>query len=172
MKLDNAIKTALEHEAGVHKAYCEAANKTIVESGKRIFQALADEEMGHIKYLQERLKEWETTGKIHVKKLGTSVPTREAIEKSLQDVRKTVKPHKHTKLIPELELLKQALEAERKVSLFYKDMVAKLDGEGQQLFQRFVEIEEGHEAIVEAEIDSVANCGMFLGSMEFGLEVG
>jgi len=172
MKLDNAIKTALEYEAGVHKAYLEAMGKTSEETGKRIFKALADEEMGHIKYLQERLNEWQTTGKIHVKKLGTSVPTREAIDKSLLDVRKTVKPPKHTKLIPELELLKKALEAERKVSLFYKEMVAKLDGEGQQLFQRFVEIEEGHEAIVEAEIDSVSGSGMWLGNLEFGLEVG
>lgn len=172
MKLDNAIKTALEHEAGVHKAYLDAVKKCSDESGKRIFRALADEEMGHIKYLQDRLDEWQTTGKIHVKSLGTSVPAKEAINKSLEDVRKTVKPHKHTKLVPELELLKQALVAERKVSEFYKEMVAKLDGEGQKLFQRFVEIEEGHEAIVEAEIDSVSGCGIFLGSIEFGLEVG
>jgi len=171
MKLDTAIKTALEHEAGVHKAYLDAANKCADETGKHIFKALADEEMGHIKYLQERLNEWETTGKIHVKKLGTSVPTREAIAKSLHEVRKTVR-QKHTKLIPELELLKKALVAERKVSEFYKDMVSKLDGEGQQLFQRFVEIEEGHEAIVEAEIDSVSSVGIFLGNMEFNLEVG
>jgi rubrerythrin len=170
MKLDSAIKIALEHEAGVHKAYLDAVNKTSDEAGKRIFKALADEEMGHITYLKERLGEWEASGKIHIKKLGTAVPTREAINKSLQDVRKTVKP-KPTKLNLELELLKKALEAERKTSLFYKEMVAKLDGDGQKLFQRFVEIEEGHEAIVEAEIDSVSNVGIFLGQMEFGLEV-
>ncbi len=57
MKLDNAIKTALEHEAGVHKAYLDAVNKTADETGKRIFRALAEEEMGHIKYLQDRLDE-------------------------------------------------------------------------------------------------------------------
>jgi hypothetical protein len=51
-------------------------------------------------------------------------------------------------------------------------MVAKLDGDGQQLFKRFVEIEEGHEAIVEAEIDCVSNSGIFMGNMEFDLEVG
>lgn len=171
MKLDNAIRTALEHEAGVHKAYREAMSKTSDETGKRIFGALADEEMGHITYLQERLEEWQATGKIHVKKLGTSVPTKEAINKSLQELRKTVKP-KATKLVPELELLKKALEAERKTSQFYREMVSTLDGDGQQLFKRFVEIEEGHEAIVEAEIDSVSGVGIFLGTIEFGLEVG
>jgi rubrerythrin len=75
-------------------------------------------------------------------------------------------------LTVELELLKKALVAERKTSQFYKEMVAKLDGDGQQLFKRFVEIEEGHEAIVEAEIDCVSNSGIFMGNMEFDLEVG
>jgi len=171
MKLDSAIKTALEYEAGVHKAYLDAVGKTSDVAGKRIFKALADEEMGHIKYLQERLEEWQASGKINVKKLGTSVPAKEAINKSLHELRKTVSP-KPTKLNLELELLKKALEAERKTSLFYKEMAAKLDGEGQKLFQRFVEVEEGHEAIVEAEIDSVSNVGIFLGHIEFGLEVG
>jgi rubrerythrin len=170
MKLDNAIRTALEYEAGVHKAYREAMDKTSDEAGKRVFRALADEEMGHIKYLKERLDEWQQTGKINVKKLGTSIPTKEAINKNLLDVRKTVKP-KATKLTLELELLKKALVAERKTSLFYREMVSKLDGDGQQLFRRFVEIEEGHEAIVQAEIDCVSNSGIFLGSLEFSLEI-
>ncbi|MGD0511340.1 MAG: hypothetical protein ABSA33_05895 [Candidatus Micrarchaeaceae archaeon] len=169
--MDNAIRTALEYEAGVHKAYLEAMDKTSNEAGKRVFRALADEEMGHIKYLKERLDEWQKTGKINVKKLGTSIPTREVISKSLQDLRKTVKP-KATKLTLELELLKKALETERKTSLFYKEMVSKLDGEGQELFRRFVEIEEGHEAIVQAEIDCVSNSGVFMDQLEFGLEVG
>jgi rubrerythrin len=171
MKLDNAIRTALEYEAGVHKAYREAMDKTSDEVGKRVFRALADEELGHIKYLKERLEEWQKTGKINVKKLGTSVPTREVINNSLQELRKTVKP-KATRLTLELELLKKALQAERKTSLFYKEMVSKLDGEGQQLFQRFVEIEEGHEVIVQAEIDCVSNSGIFMDTLEFRLEVG
>jgi rubrerythrin len=171
MKLDNAIRTALEYEAGVHKAYREAMDKTSDEAGKRVFKALAEEELGHMKYLKERLDEWQETGKINVKKLGTSIPTREVISKSLQDLRKTVKP-KATKLTLELELLKKALDAERKTSVFYREMVGKLDGEGQQLFRRFVEIEEGHEAIVQAEIDFVSNSGMFMDTLEFGLEVG
>ena len=85
-------------------------------------------------------------------------------------MRKTVKP-KRTKQNVELELLKKALDAEIKTSLFYKEMVGKLDGEGQELFRRFVEIEQGHEAIVQAEIDSLSNCGIWLGSLEFSLEM-
>ena len=170
MKLDNAIRMALEYETGVHNAYSEATKKASDPSAKRTLQVLAEEEMGHIQYLQERLEEWRTTGKIKVKKLGTSIPTKEVIHQSLQDVRKTVKP-KTTRLIPELELLNKALQAEVKTSNFYKEMVSKLDGEGQQLFQRFVEIEQGHEAIVQAQIDCASGLGVFLDKLEFGLEI-
>ncbi len=171
MKLDNAIKTALQYEAGVYKAYLEAAGKASDEAGKRIFRALEEEEMGNIQYLQERLHEWETTGKIHAKELGTSGPTREAINKSLQGVRKALKLPNHNTLVTELELLKHALVAEGKVSLFYKEMAAIQDGEAQKLFQHLVEMEEGHKEIVEAEIDFVRGNGIFHGQLEFGREV-
>jgi rubrerythrin len=170
MKLDNAIKEALEYESGVHRVYLEAMDKTANEAAKHIFKVLCDEEMGHLKYLRERLDEWQKTGKIKVKKLGTSIPKREAINKRLQDLRETVKP-KPTKQIPELESLKKALDAEVKASNFFKEMVGKLDGEGQELFRRFVEIEEGHEAIVQAEINTVGNWGFWFDTPEFRLEM-
>jgi rubrerythrin len=171
MKLDSAIRTALEYEAGVYKAYREAVEKTTDAEGKRVFHALAKEEAAHIGYLKERLAEWQADGKISLKPLGTAIPRKDVINKELQDVRKTVRPKK-TLLTTELELLKKALVAERKTSEFYKEMVSKLDGDGQKLFQRFVEIEEGHEAIVQAEIDCVSNSGIFMDHMEFNLEVG
>jgi rubrerythrin len=170
MKLDDAIKTALEYEAGVHKIYCQAMDKTTDPAAKRVFGVLCNEEMGHLQYLQERLQEWQKTGKVVVKKLGTSIPARAAIENSLKDLRQTVKP-KHTKQIHELELLKKALDAEMKASNFYKEMVNKLDGDGQELFKRFVEIEEGHEAIVQAEINTVGNWGFWFDTPEFDLEM-
>ena len=78
MKLDNAIKTALEYEAGVHKIYRQAMDKTIDPAAKRVFRVLCKEEMEHLKYLQERLEEWQKTGKVVAKKLGTSIPARTA----------------------------------------------------------------------------------------------
>ncbi len=170
MKLNEAIKMALEHEAGVHRAYGEAMNRAADQTARRVFRALRDEEMGHIKYLQERLEEWQKNGTITVKSLATSIPTKAAIHKSLQDVRKTVRP-KATKQVPEVDLLKKALQAEIKTSTFYKEMVRQLDGQGKELFKRFVEIEEGHEAIVQAELDSVSNSGLWFGMPEFDLEM-
>ena len=40
----------------------------------------------------------------------------------------------------------------------------------QEMFRRFVEIEEGHQKIVQAEIDCVSGAGFWFDSMEFKLE--
>jgi rubrerythrin len=170
MKLDEAIKIALSYEAGVYGVYVEAMDKIADPAAKRILKVLCEEEMGHRKYLEARFEEWQRMGKVTATMLDTSIPTREKIEKGLQDLRTTVKA-KPTKQILELELLKKALDAEMKSTAFYKEMVAILDGEGQALFKRFVEIEEGHETIVRAEINTVGNWGFWFDIPEFRLEM-
>lgn len=170
MKLDDAIKTALEYETGIHSIYLEAIDKTSDAIARRIFTALCREEQGHLEYLRSCLEEWQKTGKIRARQLKTSIPAREAIQKHLQDLQKTVQP-KPTRQLRELETLKQALDAEIKTGNFYKDMVRALDGEGQELFKRFVAIEDGHAALVQAELDSVGNWGFWFDTPEFRLEM-
>ena len=69
-------------------------------------------------------------------------------------------------------MLEKALEVEYETSDFYKRMVLELPVEGQELFVRFVEIEEGHKAIVQAEIDSVTGLGYWFDMPEFNLASG
>ena len=69
-------------------------------------------------------------------------------------------------------MLEKALEVEQETSDFYKRMVLELPEEGQELFMRFVEIEEGHKAIVQAEIDSVIGLGYWFDMPEFNLASG
>jgi rubrerythrin len=70
----------------------------------------------------------------------------------------------------EMELLRKALAAEHKTSSFYQKMVAELPSEGQALFQPFLEIEEGHVAIVQAEIDALTGTGAWFDVLEIDLE--
>ena len=51
-------------------------------------------------------------------------------------------------------------------------MVNELPAEARPLFRRFVEIEEGHEKIVQAEIDSVSGLGFWFDIQEFDLSAG
>ena len=67
-------------------------------------------------------------------------------------------------------MLTRALEAEVATSNFYKKMVRELPLEGQLLFADFVEIEEGHLAIVRAEIDYLSPTGYWFDFKELDME--
>ena len=51
----------------------------------------------------------------------------------------------------------------------YEEAVVKFQ-DAQKMFARFVEIEEGHQAIVKAEIDAVSGSGFWFDFNEFSLE--
>jgi rubrerythrin len=170
MDLEAAIRTALDYESQVHKTYMEALDQTTDVAGKRVFQTLADEEEGHLKYLRSRLDEWRETGAITVAKLDSTIPDEGAIAQGVQKLREKMEAPDSGKHDVELKLLDKALQAEVETSEFYKRMVRELDADGQRMFERFVEIEEGHRAVVQAEIDCLNGTGMWFDTMEFSLE--
>jgi len=127
---------------------------------------LAREEQGHIAYLEHCLSEWQRTGELVAPALETAIPSRDTIEQGLERMRHKVEGQR-SGTTAETELLQRAIEAEDVTSSFYKRMVAELDEEGQQLFARFVEIEEGHLAIVRAEMDAVTGLGYWFDMPEW-----
>ncbi len=171
MKLEDAIKTAIEFETKVTANYDEAARKTADAVGKRTFETLAREEQGHIAYLRSRLDEWQRTGHVTAASLETAIPSAAKIKEGMKKLRaKNAKKAPAATAASESDFLQRALSLEVETSGFYKKMVAELDPEGQRLFQRFVEIEEGHVAIVQAQIDAVTGLGFWFDVQEFSLE--
>ena len=170
MNLEQAITTALEYEGRVHRTYSEAVENAEHEVAKKVFSTLCDEEMEHIRYLRERLDEWRETGTITVAKLDTVLVPKGAIEAGADKLRHRLKGGPREVRGTEFESLKKALDVELETSAFYKKMVATLDDDGKRLFERFVEIEEGHVAIVQAEMDLVSGTGFWFDTAEFSLE--
>ncbi len=166
MTIEKAIQTAIQFENEVRDIYESAAKQAVDPVGKRVFTVLAGEEQGHVDYLQSRLEEWRKTGTVNPVALETAVPSREVIAEAADSVSEGMSDVDHG---TELKMLRKALEAERKTSNFYEKMVAELPAEGQKLFRRFVEIEEGHLAIVQAEIDSVTGNGAWFDVLEIQL---
>ena len=136
------------------------------ETGKRIFRVLGEEEQGHIDYLQSKLDEWQKTGKVTADKLETIVPSKSAIEEGFKKLDKHMSEEDHGS---EMAMLRKALELETETSAFYEKMVAELGDEG-EMFAHFIKIEEGHKAIVQAEIDYLGNTGFFFDFQEFNVE--
>ena len=171
MDLEAAIKSALEYENHVEDLYEEAAKKATDDVARRVFQTLADEERGHVRYLESRLEEWQRTGAVTAEGLETAFPPRDVIEDGVQKLIARAKPRTRDCSV-ELALLQQALQMEVETSEFYARMVKELDEQGRNLFERFMQIEEGHKAIVQAEIDSVSGIGFWFDYQEFDLSAG
>lgn len=167
MTIEQAIKTGLDYEMQVLKVYSEAAKKFADPTARKIFQVLADEEDRHVQYLESRLVEWETQGLVTAATLETVIPQKRAIETSVRRLQKRMAQQDFS---AELEMLKKALQLEIEATSFFKKMVAELPAEYRPLFGRFVEIEEGHEAIVQAEIDALSGLGYWFDYQEFDLE--
>jgi rubrerythrin len=170
LSLEEAIRTAIEYETKVRNMYRDAVELATEEVGKRIFRALAKEEQGHLDYLESRQKEWRETGKVAAIELTTVLPSRERMREGVAQLERSLEGRRDWTV--ELDLLRKALRLESETGAFYKRMVEELDQEGQQLFGRFLEIEDMHYDLVQSEIDALTNTGFWFDSMEFQIEAG
>jgi len=171
MNLQEAIKIALEYENKVRDHYAQGARAILDPQGRKVFETLAKEEQGHVDFLTFCLDQWKKTGKVNVAELKSILP--KGIE-WIDTARKRLdeSPAKRVAAANEVELLKIALQMEVETSQFYRDLVGKLVAEDQSLFAKFLDIEDGHVAIVQAELDSVQGLGYWFDVQEFALEGG
>jgi rubrerythrin len=166
MTLEEAINTALEYETKVRDVYLDNVDGIADETGRRVFEVLGKEEQGHIDYLQSRLTEWQNTGAVSLSSLESLVPASDIIDAGVKKLNDHMSDRDYG---TEREMLRKALALEEETSAFYRRMVDELGDDG-VLFARFMEIEEGHLAIVQAELDYLNKTGTFFDFQEFTLE--
>ncbi len=166
MTIEEAIQTAIQYENEIRDLYRGAVERVSDPTGKRVCTVLAREEQDHVDYLEARLAEWQTSGKVEAAALKTEIPSPDKIALSAHEVSEGMAGVDRG---TELEMLGKALEAERKTSGFYRKMVSELPAEGRELFGNFVEIEDGHLAIVQAEIDALTGTGAWFDVLEIKL---
>ncbi len=167
MTIEEAIQTALEYEKRVVQVYEDSARATKDPVGQKIFGVLVKEERGHVAYLMAKLEEWKSTGRVTAASLGTVVPPLERIEADVRELRGRVEAKTPE---AEMRLLKRALDVELETGVFYARLVRELPPEGRCLFEPFLVIEQGHQAIVQAEMNSVAGNGFWFDFLEITLE--
>jgi rubrerythrin len=164
MNVEEALETALEFENKVRDAYREMAETSASKVGENVFGVLAHEEQHHVEYLESRLSEWRRAGVITAEGLETAVPRRAAIEEGVKNLSKEARGEIRG---GEVEMLRRALRMEIGANDFYKRMVNELPEEARPLFARFVEIEEGHTAVVQAELDYATGSGFMFDFRDF-----
>jgi rubrerythrin len=143
--------------------------QAVDEVGRKVFKVLADEEQGHVAYLEAKLAALRKDGAIEPGGLRTAIPPKDAIAAGVRALERKLDAGARN---PEVELLRRALAVEQETSAFYRKLVGELPAEGQAFFRGFVAIEEGHVAIVQAEIDALTGTGFWFDFQEFDLEAG
>ena len=173
MTIEEAISTAIEYETKVRDLYAEAARSVSDEVGRRLLHVLAGEEKEHVDHLRTLLDHLKRTGHLTHRSLKTSVPPQHLISQEIGKLKSRMSSENHDRIAPrELDLLHKALEIEIETGNFYKKMLEELGEEGERLFARFVEIEAGHRALVEAEMDHLSGTGYWFDFREFDHEGG
>jgi rubrerythrin len=169
MNLEEAIQAAIQYETRIHELYLDSATRARDETGRKVLSVLAREEKLHLDHLERKLGQWQREGKVTPERLRSGLPPQEKIAESFGDA--------GAKLLgadqaAELGMLKRALQVEQETSGFYRKLVSELPPEGQALFEPFLEAEEAHLAIVQAEIDNLQGLGYWMDIQEFDLEAG
>ena len=167
MKLEAAIRSALEFENRIRDLYIEAVDRTDEPAGKKIFQALADDEQRHVDYLESRLDEWQQRGAINAEMLESTIPDKAAIRKEAAALQSKISQDARGL---KQQMLARALEMEIETSRFYKALVDQVASDHRAMFARFLEIEDNHVEAVQFELDHLSNTGFWYGFEEFDME--
>ena len=152
-----ALQIAIEREKEAQQFYREAANVTEDKWGKKLLQWLSNEEVWHQAGLEKQLKsmmdkntwqEWKEESaplsKNDLEETAETAHTREAT--SYEHVTGT-----------EISAVRTALRAEMKAVQFYKDfMEATTDANGKKTFESLVKQEQGHAALLQRVLDTIA----------------
>jgi rubrerythrin len=173
MTTEDAIRTAIDYEVKVRDIYVHAVASVTNPKGKKILEILAQEEQHHVDFLETKLEEWIDTGQISYDRLGTAVPSRRSIQKSVKTLKEEM-ARKDPAVVNQddaVKIMERALAAEIETSNFYRRMVDEIEGEARSMFAKFLEIEEGHQAIVQAELDALLGMGFWFDMPEFNLEM-
>lgn len=168
MTIEEAIRSALEYEHRVRDTYAEAAKTVGPPDARRFFEVMEREEQGHIEYLLDRQREWQEKGVLTAAALRSALADEGWTRTATDGLRGDAGGDARTSVI---EHLTAALRLEETVSGHYRALVDAVDhADAERLFRHFLEIEDGHVAVVQAEIDFQSGTGVFYGMQEFTLD--
>lgn len=160
------LKTAIEVEENGYRTFAKFAEATQDESGKKMFQRLAKDEIEHRQILEKQLKQLSEGGSwqsIHIP------PS--SVEKLIPAIRDKAKRTRGESGVAELDALNTALDLERSAAQFFRDKADEVTNpEAKALFHRLAEWEDAHFELIQAELDNIKNTGLWFGIPEFRMD--
>jgi rubrerythrin len=163
-----ALQIALDTEKKGYRFYRIAARSTSDPEGHRVFEQLARDEIEHMGVFATLYRSltndepWMTYEEA-VARFGETPPDQIIFPEIPEDeVQEDFK---------DIEALREALQFEEKAVRFYSEQALGSDDEkAKSFYESLIEIEKGHVKIIQAELDSLMNTGIWLGYQEISLE--
>jgi len=165
-ELEKILKTAIDVEVNGMSTYTAFADKTQNENGKNMFRKLAKDEEEHEIMLKEQLE--------HLTKNGTwkeiQIP-QSKLQSLVPEVREKQIRTKGKAKLGEIDALNTALDMERKTAEYYREQAEKIeDTQAKAMFSQLAEWEDSHFDLIQAELDSLKNTGMWFGVPSFRMD--
>jgi len=151
-KLLQGLKTAMQAELAGHYFYKNAAEATSDPQGKETFRRMAQEEMGHFKYLQHQYKNLAEKGAYDLERaLATNSYRHAAHPIFTREIRKRIKDSHF-----EISALTIGLKLELDAMRFYRARAEEAEEpEVKAFYQELAEWEEDHYRAFEKELESL-----------------
>jgi rubrerythrin len=160
------LKTAIEIEENGEATFKRLAQETHNENGKRMFERLAADEREHRRILLEQMNALTRDGSWRALEIPKT-----AVEKVAPTIREKQQKTKGAAALGEIDALNTALDLERKAAGFFRDKAEEVDApEAKSLFIRLAEWEDAHFELIQAELDSLKNTGLWFGIPEFRMD--
>ncbi len=156
-ELMDALATSIEMEENGRQFYLKAAKKSVNEFGKRVFEALADDETRHIVAIKEY---YETLSKKQkTPELSGVMPRHKSIKKRvIFGRRESELLKKVTTEADELKAYKIAMDMENEGYNFYKKTLESItDANAKDLYKFLLSEEESHYELISSTYEYLKN---------------
>lgn len=168
MSSADIFMNALQFENKIRDLYVDAAQTVDDERGKSIFTKLADDEQGHVDFLEYSLEQLKAGAEIDITRLSTKIPSKEQMSSQIEQMKADIPE----KMLGDVKIvLGSALKLEKETSAFYRDACSKADGKIKEILEKFLEIEERHVDVVQTELDHASHNGVWFDFLEINLEL-
>lgn len=164
------LDLAAEIERRGHAFYSQWAQRIASEKGQAIFSRLAGEELMHLEWVLAQRRSLERQGhwlpEEQVPVVAQIKSLAAFVFPQVDSPRAGVSPE-----ATELEALRRGIQAEKDSVVFYSDAHRRAaDPQAQSMFARLVQVEQGHQRLLEAEADYLSKSGFYFGEAEFIVE--
>jgi len=178
--VEEILRTAIATEWEGFAFYNALSKRTKSREGREVFDKLAKDEVEHVRVLEQVSCAYKDgcilmTYEDALESIECDTTNIAEAEEEARACKETApvfkRGVKRAESANDLEALRIGVESERSAIEFYRSAgKGATTDEAKALFRQLVEIEEGHEALLQAEYDYYSANGFYMDAREFSLE--